>query len=286
MGHPLEFKTNVVIIGLFFILVQVSCNNDNNGSLGSDISQACAGQFAGFSVAAIQRGSFCLCEGEFRGEFELALGPVSPGDNLIINIGATFFGAEEIDVFNFSLFNVESDPQTSPGLVIVGDPVGELQNIMSGASSLEFVIQLGNNPQEKVVCPACYTGPRPIGCDSEREVDKPKCLDPETLVDTGSSCPADSIVRVCNPFICNGTLFNEETGASLNLGGISLPFSNGSAVALGCDTIDDTVAFPMPPAGTFTYTDIQEIPPTGSVTGPIPNDGKGQGSFSCFLVLP
>lgn len=254
---------------LLIIFIITACRGNGKRELGSGIGRACAGQFAGF-LDGIERGSLCLCDGEIRGEFELGLGPVTLEAAHTIGIGKTTFGVEKKDESTISLFNVVLDSEGL--LVIVGDPVGELQNLIEGTSSLEFVIQLGNDPQERVVCPACFSGPVPLDCDPNEEINKPKCLDRESLVDTGSSCPADSIARVCDPFFCSGELFNEETELGLAFDGAQLPSENSAA--LGCNTITD---------GSLTFSDIKNIPPGGKVTGPIPEDGMGEGGFGCSL---
>ena len=226
-------------------------------------------QFAGF-LNGIERGSLCFCDGEIRGEFELGLGPVTPEAAHTIGIGKTTFGVEKRDESTISLFNVVLDSEGF--LEIVSDPVGELQNLVEGISSLEFAIQLGNDPPERVVCPTCFSGSIPLDCDPDEEINKPKCLGRESLVDTGSSCPADSIVRVCDPFFCRGELFNEETGSGIAFDGRPLPSENSAA--LGCNTITD---------GSLTFSDIGNIPPSGQVTGEIPEDGMGEGGFVCSL---
>ncbi|HEX3036729.1 MAG TPA: hypothetical protein VHT73_16690 [Thermodesulfobacteriota bacterium] len=268
--------TLIAVSMLFAIsLFIIGCDDDNNGiqpELGSDISRACAGQFDGF-IGGISRGSTCLCEGEFRGEFSLELGPApDPEDPLIITMGEaaseggrTIFGVEEKGGSTFSLFNVEPDPDVDGGLTLVGDPVGELQNLIEGISSLEFVIQLGDDPPERVFCPACAIAEV---CDVEKELDKPKCLDTETLVDTGSSCPADSIVRVCDPFLCGAEVVVEETGEIISVDFITLPFE--SSVALGCNTVNESGIY---------YTNIENIPPSGTYI----ESATREGTFSCEL---
>ena len=268
-----EMKKTFYLLPVLLFVVITACDGGSENGLGSDISQACAGQFAGF-LDGIQRGSLCMCEGEFRGEFSLNLGPAPPeGSSFTIGLGRTTFGVEEKDETTISLFNTARNPEGF--LVIEGEPVGELQNLEEGLSSLQFVISLGDDPQERVVCPACFTGPLPLECDIEEEIDKPKCLDRETLVETGSSCPTDAIVRVCSPYFCSGSLFNEDSGAGIVIDGFQLPSKDSGS--RGCNTITD---------GSFEFTDIEVIPPAGTMTGPIPEDGIGEGSFACQLEFP
>ncbi|HEX3037226.1 MAG TPA: hypothetical protein VHT73_19245, partial [Thermodesulfobacteriota bacterium] len=125
---------------------------------------------------------------------------------------------------------------------------------------------LGDDPPERVVCPACTIAINPDVCDLEEELDKPKCLDTQTLEAAGSSCLADSIVRVCVPFICGAEVVDEETGQTIALDFGSLPVEN--SVALGCNTITD---------GSFTYTNIEGIPPSGTLIW----IGTGEGTFGC-----
>jgi hypothetical protein len=159
-------------------------------------------------------------------------------------------------------------PDVPGGLTLVGDPVREPQNLIEGISSLEFVIQLGDDPPERVVCPACAIVISPPECDLEEELDKPKCLNTEKLVNTGSSCLADSVIRVCDPFLCGGDLVDEETGEVIVVDFIPLPFED--SVALGCNTITD---------GSLTFTNIEGIPPSGTLI----ENGTGEGTFGCDL---
>jgi|DewCreStandDraft_5_1066085.scaffolds.fasta_scaffold02442_9 hypothetical protein len=264
-----------------FLLTTTSCNDGNNGELGSGIGKSCRGQFAGF-WGGIQRGSVCLCEGELRGEFRLNLSPGLPVNDcpIIIRIGKTLFGVEKKDETTAYIFNLEKNPGECGSYAPFGPPIGEIENITVGPSSLEFMIRLGDTAPERVVCPACFSGPMPQRCDIESEIDKPKCIDTNDLEITGSICPADSIVRACKPFICRGELFNEETGESFSMEGFPFP-SDGLAV--GCNTIVDSIPLPVPPEDSFTFTNIEGIPPSGTLAGPIPRDGAGNGNFECLF---
>ena len=90
-------------------------------------------------------------------------------------------------------------------------------------------------------------------------------------MDTGSSCIADSIIRVCDPFLCDGVVVDEEAGGIIVFDFISLPSIN--SVALGCNTITD---------GSFIYTNIEGIPPSGTLVEIRTGQGRF-GSFGCGL---
>jgi len=158
---------------LFFIpLLFLGCNEDD--SSGSGISRACSNDLFApkpDSVCPVDdllstgaRGSVCLCESEFGEKFILSTGPSVEGDPNTINIGNITFGIALKDCSTLSLF--ENAPPN--------DPVGELQDLASGneIGSLEFLIFLNaDSSSERVICPACYTGSQPRGCNIYEELE-------------------------------------------------------------------------------------------------------------------
>ena len=263
---------------MFFLLI--SCDGDGGDSvLGSGISKTkCDGQW-GIGLNAIGRGGLCACDGEFRGEFRMGFGNFnSPEDEFLrLILDHSFFLIQLQDSGIHQLFNptLEDGFTTSvPG----GGPVGEIIDLgpvsQSDLVSVRFMLVFGDGLPEEVVCPACYAGPMPLECDIEAEIDEPKCLDNEELSATGSGCPADSIIRVCEPYICGMELAPPGGVLSIAIDFFPIPSDNSSA--MGCNTIVQ---------GAATFTEIFSSPPTGTaIVEGVFESGPGTGPFGCGFV--